>query len=68
MVERTPEVKRARRLGMLRRRAAHLQQRIESNPEKKLSYDEAERAALLWAIDVLRQLFPDLAEPKEPKR
>ncbi|MDR6887839.1 MULTISPECIES: hypothetical protein [Variovorax] len=44
------EKKRARRLGMLRRRAAHLQRRIEAAVEKRLSYDEAELTALRWAL------------------
>jgi hypothetical protein len=53
MGERTPESKRERRIGMLRRRAAHLQQRIESSPDKCLSYDVAELSALRWALDQL---------------
>jgi len=53
MVERTPESKRARRLGMLRRRAEHLQRRIEASPDKCLSYDVAELKALRWALSEL---------------
>jgi hypothetical protein len=44
------EKKRARRLGMLRRRAAHLQRRIEAAADKRLTYDEAELVALRWAL------------------
>lgn len=38
---------------MLRRRADHLQRRIDANPGKHLSYDVAEVAALRWALSVL---------------
>lgn len=53
MAERTPESKRARRLGMLRRRAEHLQRRIDANPTRNLSYDQAELSALRWAVGEL---------------
>lgn len=53
MGERTPESKRARRLGMLRRRAEHLRRRIDANPGKHLSYDVAELSALRWALALL---------------
>lgn len=50
------ERKRARWIGMLRRRAAHLQRRIETAAGKRLSFDEAELKALLWAIAELEAL------------
>ncbi|WP_422097521.1 hypothetical protein [Variovorax sp.] len=53
MSERSPAQIRARRLGMLRRRAEHLQRRIDANPGKRLSYDVAELSALQWAIGEL---------------
>ncbi|QNK66061.1 hypothetical protein [Variovorax sp. PAMC26660] len=53
MAERTPESKRARRLGMLRRRAEHLQRRIVENPSRNLTYDVAELGALRWALGEL---------------
>lgn len=49
----TPERNRERFLGMLRRRADHLQRRIDANPGKHLSYDFAEVAALRWALSLL---------------
>lgn len=47
------EIKRARRIGMLRRRADHLQRRIVENPTRNLSYDQAELSALRWAVSEL---------------
>lgn len=53
MPERTSESKRARRPGMLRRRAEHLERRIAANPSRNLSYDQAELSALRWAVGEL---------------
>jgi hypothetical protein len=47
--------KRDRRIAMMRRRAAHLEQRIAENPHRNLSYDKAEASALRWAIGELEQ-------------
>lgn len=44
---------------MLRRRAAHLQQRIGASTGTRLSYDEAELGALRWAIRILES-HPEL--------
>lgn len=43
-------------LGRLERRAKHLESRIAANPEKRLTWDEKEREALLWAIATLKDL------------
>lgn len=59
MPERTPEEKRVRRIGMLRRRAAHLQRRIAARTDTRLTYDEAELGALRWAIRIL-EAHPEL--------
>ena len=46
------------KLDRLRKRAAHLTVRIEAAAAqgKTLSFDAAERGALLWAIDMLTKL------------
>lgn len=49
------ESKRARRIGMLQRRAAHLEARIAANPGRNLSYDQAEASALRWAVTELEK-------------
>ena len=50
--------KRARRIAMLRRRAAHLQERIAANPGRNLAYDLAEASALRWAAVELEKIYP----------
>ena len=61
--ERERELERERmttedKLDRLRKRAAHLTVRIEAAAAqgKTLSFDAAERGALLWAIDMLTKL------------
>ena len=44
---------------MLRRRAAHLQKRIDASTGPRLTYDEAELGALRWAIRIL-EAHPEL--------
>jgi len=49
----TPERKRARYLMVLRRRAAHLEQRIAANPGiPGVSWDKQELSALHWLMSV----------------
>lgn len=50
--------KRARRIGMLLRRAAHLEARIAASPDRKLTYDQAEASALRWAVRELEKQHP----------
>ena len=57
--------KRARRIGMMRRRAAHLEARIAANPDRNLSYDKAEASALCWAIAELEKHNPQREEPAQ---
>ena len=45
--------KAARRIARLRRRQAHLEQRVAANPERDLSFDVAEAVALRWATEEL---------------
>lgn len=47
--------KRARRLAVLRRRAEHLERRIEADPNRQANHDLAEATALRWAIAELEQ-------------
>ncbi len=50
----TPERKRARYLMVLRRRAAHLEQRIASLPDiPGISWDKRELNALRWIFDIV---------------
>lgn len=50
----TPESKRGRRLATLRRRADHLQKRVEEHPDDTgLSWNRRELAALRWALEQL---------------
>ncbi|WP_213956295.1 hypothetical protein [Variovorax sp. dw_954] len=50
---RSPEQIRARRIRVLRRRADHLERRIEENPERPADHDRTEASALRWAIGEL---------------
>jgi hypothetical protein len=45
-------------LAQLRKREAHLRQRIRAAEPKDLTYDKLEAAALRWAIDRLQHLEP----------
>lgn len=51
----TSQRQRQRRLEVLRRRAAHLQRRIEADPARQADHDKTEIAALRWAIAELEQ-------------
>lgn len=42
----------------LERRSQYLEKRIETS-QSDLSYDKAEMNALKWAVDTLKQLFPN---------
>jgi hypothetical protein len=44
------------KIKTLRRRADYLTERITSNPDKTLSFDFAERKAILWAIEKIEQM------------
>jgi len=57
MAERSAEQLRARRLTALRRRLAHLEERINKHTGTgSLTYDRAEAAALRWALEILERL------------
>lgn len=45
-----------KRVAALRKRAAHLSQRIAAS-EKRLTYDEVELDALLWVLSVLASVY-----------
>ena len=54
---------RKRALGILEKRKVHLEDRIDRNPDKILSYDESEVAALEVAIrSIKREIDAILAE------
>jgi hypothetical protein len=57
---------RQKRIARLQARAAWLAKRIEEQPNRNLSYDEAELTATQWAIEELIALYPDSAPP--PKK
>ncbi len=41
------------RIATLRKRMAHLEDRIARDPQKDLSYDKQELSALKWATDFI---------------
>jgi hypothetical protein len=45
-----------KRIATLQRRADYLAKRIESDPNKCLSFDVVERKAILWAIKRIEQM------------
>lgn len=55
MSERTPAQRQKRRLEVLQRRADYLGERIESEPNRDLNFDKAERSAVLWAIEAINE-------------
>jgi len=42
-------------IAALKKRAAHLEKRIAASTDRRLTYDEAELAALRWALSKLER-------------
>lgn len=55
------------RLDRLRKRAHHLQNRIDARPRYDLSYDKAELSALCWAIAKIsgKPFTTDASQPQK---